>query len=328
MSKFFKDLPSNMEQYNPEAIPKKWHREETFDEDGKLHSYNDLPTKLKLKSARETSLLFDETPEDVYEFRWYNHGSLYRSGNRPPVIRITKTTYSTLNEERNFHSYNGQPANIKSSTLLGHQFYSATWCKNGKAHRKNYLPADIAYNREGILEIETYAVDGVLHRNNSLPCGITLNSKTWMVRGIMHNSEGYADALYDTDFYNWILYGVDVTEEGFLEIKKLSETTNIPLWVSFLFSLEFINQEHLKPFMNSDGKWETTLTPSWILNCWNITESMVEHKNDELEISGKLNYRFPNLERNPVFFTALTRVIQFEENEALLRTNQAKESYV
>jgi hypothetical protein len=326
MSKFFKSLPENLEQYNPEAIPKEWHGEKTFDEEGKLHSYNDLPIKVKTDQVMENNfLLEDETKEEADEFRWYKHGKLYREGNKPPVIQVTESSYATLNEDQEYHSYEGKPANIITPNRV--HSYLISWWYYGKYHRKGNLPADIVCDTNGSIEIESYYTHGVAHRENNLPCYVTPNSKAWMVQGIRHNSEGPGEVTHDTNSYNWILYGVDVTKKAFTEIKALSNTTNMPIWGAFLLSLELVTQDHLKPFMNSDGKWETSLPSSWILNCWNITENTVTNRSDELEVSGDLNHLFPNLERNPIFFTALTRVLQFEENESKLRAVQVKEKH-
>jgi hypothetical protein len=340
MAKFFANLPAILEPFNPEAIPLSWYVSSIPDnyyedhEGEKLHSVNDLPIVMDEVPDLKTLLPSGIVAGQCQEFHWYDKGKIRRPGDNPPVIRVTEYAYTTLDENGDLHSYNDMPASFTKlqNNIYGNATYDLEWLEHGKPHRENDLPAKVIFNNEGYddgeIDFESYWSHGTVHRSNSLPCEVAPEFETWAVQGIIHNAEGYAEALHDIDCYEWALYGVRLSEEAFLEIRTLSNKANMPIWAAFLFSLEVITQTHLNAFMNSDGKWETNLPTSWILNFWNVTEKVFESKIDDLRISGSNTNRWFDLNRNNVLFTTFLRVLQSEENDALLRTNQGEESYV
>lgn len=125
-------------------------KEETFDENGKLHSYDDLPA---VKFARTE--------------KWYKHGFLHRE-NKPAIITSkTKVWYEngeyikeedakkniiTLNRDNELHSFNDEPSFISKDGK------TKKWHQNNDLHRDGDKPAYIT-------PTETkYYKNGELHR--------------------------------------------------------------------------------------------------------------------------------------------------------------------
>lgn len=320
MSKFFKNLPAILEPFNPVGIPEEWHGEKTFDENGLPHSFNDLPIKFKAQPVTRNSLTDEGEWLEVYEFRWYNHGRISRSGGKPPVIRVVDNSYSTLNEQMNLHSYNDQPAYFLILEDEGLNYY-LDWFDEGSSHRDNDLPLSIIVDGEGNLEFESYGIHGLPHRGNNLPAEIGPASKTWLVQGVMHNIEGYAEILYP-DSYSWVLYGVDVPEGVFNQFKAARDKTNMPAWVAFLLVLEIITEEHLMAFMDSNGNWNANVPVSWLLTCWKLTEEVFEHKLGKL--LNQSSFKIFDLSPDEALFVSFLSVVKFEEKEASLRATQKK----
>jgi hypothetical protein len=321
MLKFFTNLPDSLEQYNPEVIPKEWHREETFDKEGRLHSFDDLPMLTKNKNAAMSYSY--NSGLNIYEFCWYNHGKLYRSGNRPAIIRVSENFYKTYNSQGSFHSYNGMPATFHA---LEDGVFSLDWYADGKNHRDgDDLPLSIIVDSTGYLEHESYGLHGILHRGNNLPAETNFDTQTWIVQGRMHNSEGYAQLFYPDD-YTWALYGLEVSESIFNQIKTMPATANLPIWVSFLRTLDIISQEQVNAFISSDGKWDTNIPNSWLLNCWNVTSIFFEKKITRLAKRGIVSVFYTD--KNESLYSAFLAVIKSEENDALLRVSQGEKSYV
>jgi hypothetical protein len=313
MSKFFTNLPSNLEQYNPEAIPEEWYREETFDAEGKLHSFDDLPIATKSEMNALDFYLPDGSKQKLYEFHWYDHGKSYRSQNRPPIIRVCDNFYATFNAQGNLHSYNGMPATFQA---LEDGVFSLDWYDDGKSHRDGDLPLSIIVDSTGNVEYESYGLHGVPHRGNNLPADSNAFSKIWLVQGAMHNSESYASLLYP-DEYTWALYGLEVSESIFNQIKTMCNKTGVPIWVSFLLVLEIISQEHVNAFIGSDGMWEADVPTSWLLNCWEITDGFFENKITELTSHKTVNVIYNNEDQS--LFTMFLIIIASEEKDASLR---------
>jgi hypothetical protein len=285
MVKFFPTMPAILELFNPDAPTKAWFGKKTFDENGELHSYNDMPIYSYEGIQRKGILKFKPSlplalkPWQAVWFSWYSHGKLYREGNKPARIQIMGKQYSAYDSEHNLHSYNGMPAKI---TLEDNdKEFRLEWFDHGLEHREGDLPSSVMYDVEGVFGLEMYKKHGVEHRNNNLPSRITAFSKTWTVEGYLHSITG-ASYIDDRETKNmWALYGITFSKTKFDQIKAAANKNMIPAWAAFLLTFNLITQDHLIPFVDDEGKWNTLLPTSWVLHCWGITEETFQGKEKE-----------------------------------------------
>lgn len=340
MVKFFTDVPAVLDRYNPEAIPVEWYAnpdsyDDEDEEDQKirdgyveeiLHSYHDLPIVVSRIPNLKTLLPSGIDEDGDHEFHWYDDGKISRPGDNPSIIKAMGNLYSTLDENGDLHSYNGMPA---SFAVVGNsETYLLDWYEHGKLHRENDLPSTITFNNKGSVEVESYWYKGNPHRSSNLPCEITPDSETWMVKGVMHNAESYADAMYDMDVFQWALYGTRLSEEAFTQIRTLSDETRMPIWVAFLVSFRVISSDHVNVFMNSDKKWETDVPVSWILNCWNINKEMFESKVEELKNVDNATSRFYDFKKVKIHYESFMQVLKSEAKDAVGQATQVEGSHV
>lgn len=312
MPKFFTNLSDSLDAFNPE-IPEEWYGEETFDEEGLRHSFNDLPMVFRTWHGAEThgSALEENV---IQEFRWYSHGKLYRAAGKPVIVMIAGRTYSTLDETKRSHSYNGQPSQFFFSNT--EKTLIVSWHKNGIIHRKGDLPASIYFNVDGKITCKYYSLNGLQHRGNSLPCEETIDNKAWMVNGVLHNTTGPADISTGLNGYVYALYGIEVPPKLFKKIIKLNEEWDAPLWVVFLLMLKVINYEQTTIFEDKNGSWNPQIPMSWILHAWNLTASSFEEK---IEECGEQNLKiaFYSYPTAITHFQDFLNIIEFEEKDAL-----------
>jgi hypothetical protein len=267
--KYFENIPEGFEQYNPEAIPEGWHaNENTFDDDGLFHSFDDEPLVSKYTKHKKS-----------YFYTWYSHGKVERENSKPVNVSVKENTYSTYNENMQLHSYNDEPAII--SFLPYNNEFKFLWCKNGETHRDNDKPAIITVTAGETSYV--YYLDGLRHRDNHLPAVIKHEYEVCLVQGILHNTEGHASmGLYSNlssrGIYDWGLYGVIMPESVFNEIKFLQKKTNLPLWASFLSVLGLVEENYLESSMQSDGKWNSGIPASWYFKALGITDENFRKK--------------------------------------------------
>jgi hypothetical protein len=323
MVKFFPTMPAILESFNPEAPTEEWFGEKTFDENGELHSYNDVPIysydglHKKGMPNFKPDLPFSLKLWQAVSYSWYSHGKLHREGNKPVRIKIVGEKYSTYDSEDNLHSYNDKPAVVSLEDNAGKDF-RLVWFEHGVEHRENDSPATIVCSIEGNLDIEIYKTHGVIHRSNNLPARITPYSQAWKVEGCYHNLIGASYVANDGNVRKaiWSLYGMEISETSFNQIKTISDDTNIPYWAVFLLTFDFIAPEHLNSFISKEGKWNTLLPSSWILRFWNITETFFNNK--ALEKGWSFNTT-----KNR--FHSFIAIVASEENDAALKHATTKE---
>lgn len=327
MVKLFPNLPASLAFSSPEVPPAEWYGEYTFDENELLHSYNDLPMMVDSvldPKARRSDKHFSATLQvtSTYEFRWYSHGKIFRSENKPPIVKVSANMYSTYNEYRLLHSYDGKPSRVE---VTDDDSFSGDWHKDGELHKDEGSPATVICDASGKIRLESYMVNGIGHRGNGMPSETNPGVKTWMVEGVLHNSFGpaeeYEDLTKGPNLYTWSLYGAEITETVFLDIKELSNKTGSPLWAAFMFRLKIITLEHLAVFMNTEGEWESTAPVSWVLRAWNINAEKFSEKMDKSEDIEFAYYDGDSEERFRIFM----KVIKSDEKDALTRATQNKE---
>jgi hypothetical protein len=294
MSKHFGTFPPEFEQYDPEKVLIGGSKiKQTFDENGKLHSFNDVPSFMGKKKGFHTS---------SYSFEWHFHGELFRENGNPPRIEFSNNSYTTYDENRTIHSYNDQPAMIESysngNTLL-------SWGSHGLVHRENDLPAVIKVSIPEINEgVKTYSVENIYkfnslqHRGHGLPAVEREGSSVWMVHGVHHNAQGRAifhKALEASNFrtQDWGLYGFRMLKTHFSKIKKLETSKQIPLWVAVLLFFDFINEENLNLFKTKDNLWDSNIPVEWVLRAWGLTNETFTAKKKALA-SSRTYARFDN----------------------------------
>lgn len=322
MVKLFSNLPDSLTRFNPEAPPLNWYSLETYDDNKMRHSFNDLPIMVEsilnkrfLKAPQKLSPLLEVS--QMYEFRWYSHGVVSRPDNKPPIIIVGANFYRTYNEKRRLHAYNGNPSEIE---LLKDGKFVVSWHENGQFHRDDDLPASIEYLASGDVEVESYMINGEGHRNNGLPAEVGQVIKTWLVEGTLHNPNGFAEEYFDTfqgsNTLTWSLYGVELTEAIFDEIKEFCNNTGAPLWVSFMLRLKMITSEHLSVFMDSNNKWESITPAVWVLRTWGVTDEKFSDKIEEALTNKDIEFAQYN-DNDKTRFQVFVDVIKSDEKDAL-----------
>jgi hypothetical protein len=298
VTKIFPTLPNNLEQFNPELLPQRPENDgRTFDEDGKLHSYDDKP--IFISSGK-------------IQLSWYSHGKKHREGNKPVSITFDADLdeYITYDENDKAHSYNGMPSSISYDRQLNS--LDLTWHNHGLIHRDNDQPASIwsspyEYSEE-------YYQNDFLHRDNSLPAVVQKKSKRWFVYDLLHNSEGVANIMSESTRYpNGIaeggLYGVVLPEEKFYEIKAFSKENNVPLWLPFFLTLGIVDAENVNMLRDSDtGKLDISLPIKWYIHLWGITDELFYLKLEKLDNI----YFYSRLNSSKPLFNLL-KIVQHEE---------------
>ena len=259
-------MPEEFEQYNPVVPPEEWYSSgSTYDENKLLHSFNDNPVLAEYSSHDKS-----------HTYTWYSHGKIAREDKKPAIVRVKINRYSTHDANMKFHSYNDEPAIVRF--FPEDNMLKFSWCKNGKTHRDNDKPAIITIDSRGTSY--AYHIDGNPHRDNGMPAIVEPACKTWLVKGVLHNTEGFASLSFFLDFpdikpegvQSWGLYNILMPENIFNEIKSFQKRTNFPLWVSFLSVLGFADLKSLESFTLSDGKWNYGIPASWYLHALGVTD--------------------------------------------------------
>lgn len=113
--------------------------EETKDDKGNLHSFDDKP-----------AFILKNPITDVTIYQWYNHGKIERNSNKPAIIYKHKiknlTSVKTFDEEEKPHSFNGEPYSIQTFKFLGVLpcFSIKTWYLKNEFIRQNKKPPIVA----------------------------------------------------------------------------------------------------------------------------------------------------------------------------------------
>lgn len=327
MTKFFKSMPSHLEQYNPDEVffddsninktyESGWEVVKTFDENGLLHSYNDVPSLSRRDDVAK-------------EFQWHSHGELYREDNKPVYVSFINDNYYATYDEKGAHCFNDMPSIV--------QFYKAfscriTWSEGANKHRENDLPAIIAWkkvisdiNAARHITNESYYEHGKRHRKHGKPAEVNPNMPMWMVQGVLHNSNSFALStnknMSKRVIKTWSLYGVVMPEQFFNTIKTFNTSTNvplnIPLWVAFLYRLKLIDMKTIRLFVNEENLWSPDVPIAWLIQALGLTDEMfVSRINFLKEKEGNIYF----LSKNPISETSLDdflNVIKSEEEDAL-----------
>lgn len=279
MVKLFPTIPEPFRYLVPDAPfyveYDNWDLKATFDEDGLLHSYNDIPMRMNYPARLGTGIW-----ENCMEFNWYSHGRISRGEGLSPHIMISPNAYSTSDGDKYLQSYGGMPSRIATSLEGTH--FSFDWHKDGYQHRDDGLPASVIYDLEGNLYREIFYVNDLQHRSYSLPSDDSETCKEWRVQGVLHNTLGSAVRFIDKSG-NMNAHGIEISETDFNAIKSLASHKRMPLYISFLVNMKITTLEHLDAFMDDAGAWKTSIPLDWVLRALNVTDEIFDEKTKEAE---------------------------------------------
>jgi hypothetical protein len=271
MPKLFRNICDGFTPYNPEDDFTHLKDGETFDENGLLHSYNDLPSQV----------FVDPEEYDARTFLWHSHGTLYRENNKPVVIIYDKTSYSTLNEDMVYHSFNENPSRISYNEYEDMLFVS--YYENDGLHRENGLPAQLFFTKAGCEEVKFYE-NNKLHRLNDLPASYdgSEDKKEWAINAYRHRENGPAITYPVTspNIDKWILFDVRISETQFTAIKKSQKEKDIPLWLAFLYVLKIVEEVNVNFFIENNLHNELPL--EWNLRNLGVTDEVFKQAIIEL----------------------------------------------
>lgn len=275
MTKLFTGLPPEIEHYNPDEKWEDFHLERredaplnTFDEEGKLHSFNDFPSSIEY-SAGWVAL------------NWHSHGKLFREG-KPFQISLLKDPdarnafkvyeYVTTGDDGRLQSYGAAPAYISQNVNDFITVY-LEWSQDSEADFAKDVPKIIRF-RKGSPELQ-YFIGPTLHRGNDLPAIVSKHHRKWLVLGNLHRETGASlirQKTHEDENSEWFLYGISVSEKRFNRIKYFQKKHSAPFWVAFLHEVKLANKESLKPFMDRKNQWNTVLPDAWVVKALGITE--------------------------------------------------------
>jgi hypothetical protein len=301
--KFFKRLPPAFEQFNPEAVTAyRLPYENTVDEQGLLHSFNDEPATVAYSATSQLVLT------------WYHHGQISRPNNKPCRIVCTKDFYSTLNANNEVHSYAGNPSSIRRSNSDSN--FSFDWRENGELHREEDLPANIIWADGKILTVR-YAKNGKGHRDNGRPAAISTYSKVWLTCGQLHNRHGFAldekDNTTHASRLKYGLYGVKLQKETFKKVKAYHSAKEVPLWAAFLYELGLLTDDMMLSLKGNTSILDYSVPTSWKLRSLGVTnekfKKAVADKYKGQDGFGFYRMEFPELMQ----LDALVNVVEYEE---------------
>lgn len=273
MSRFFKKFPKTLEQYNPELLNLD-SASETFDKEGHLHSFDDIP-----------ALTIDRSLGKKQAY-WYSHGQPYRANDKPVSIYCDDNYYyRTNNDQKLMQTYGDKPSYIEFSNnrLL------LTWTDKGTLHRTGDLPAEVIWRTFDSTEFfylsdENYIENGEKHRGGNLPASSTDTSQDWYVRDVAHNTQDASHTLVNDDksvTQLWTLYGVGVSKKVFDAFKQVEQDNNVPSWVAFLVFFEVLQQKDLEALCDNTGSWDSNLPLPWVLRSLGLTNDIFLKKFDK-----------------------------------------------
>jgi hypothetical protein len=147
MTKFFTNLPDNLEQYNPTVPLEKRYWKETFEsscatlnDSGRLHSYDGKPSRISFSKA-----------QNMFQLIWHKNGKIHREGDLPATIRYQA-----------------------DGKLIHEEYYI-----NGFEHRGNGLPCEISPGSNA------WMIHGVLHNpSGAADINIELNIRSYGLYGV------------------------------------------------------------------------------------------------------------------------------------------------
>lgn len=300
MPKLFKNICAEFDQYNPEDDFTHLEDGETFDEDGLLHSFDDLPSQVSSSEYEGNRF-----------FLWHSHGKLFRGNDKPVSITYGDNAYSTINANHSFQSYGGKPSRIaydKNNKMIFASFY-----KEDGLHRENGLPAQLIFHKTGCLETKFYE-NNRMHRDGGLPALFTGleeldGTKQWVIKGYKHREDGPA-ILYPTTASNrdkWFLFDIQVSETQFAAVKNVQKEKDIPLWLAFLSILKIVEEVQMNFFLESNLHNELSL--EWSLKSLGVTDELFKQSIIELRKTQDINYETVKT------LTALIAITKFYEQK-------------
>jgi hypothetical protein len=268
MIKWFQSLPAVLEQYNPEDKFNSFNELETFDENGKYHSYNDEPSLVVYDGNGKL-------------FCWHSHGEIFREDDKPASIRVSPVFYRTYDANNNLHSYDGMPSVINIIRYSLTKTITAGWLEHGIFHRTGDLPAEITtyqVHGQGSNQVEkpeeSYFEHGVFHRANNKPARKREHGDEWHVLGHLHNDKGIAIGLannHESVDNEWALFGVRLTQEDYQQIKSFQHRRRAPLWLSFLYVIGLVDYTQVTFVLNKTNNFEA-LPINWVLHMLGLTD--------------------------------------------------------
>jgi hypothetical protein len=299
MAKLFPNMPPALEEYNPEDVFSDYTKDsKTFDENGKLHSYDDIPSTVEIETTGFKIIV------------WHSHGKIYRE-NKPSYVILDADSFRTYDNEYELHSFNDMPSLIdvdKGQTTL-------TWHNHGVNERQGDLPAIIRANQEQILQYSHYE-QGKIHRANNQPASFSNSIESWYVKGENHNAEGHSSIMKSKNqnpedtYQTWHLYNVQLQETAFNSIKTFEIEKRVPIWVAFLYELDVIRDTEISLFLKETGVWDETFPMTWVLKSWGITAENYSKKIMDLY------YHDSRIANNQTYFSlkSFLEIAEFERN--------------
>jgi hypothetical protein len=298
MVKFFRTMPPMLEQYNPEDTFADYTSDYvTCDEDGYLQSYDDKPSSVVNIPSTDTRAM-----------TWHSRNKVCRE-KESPHLNMSPSKFLTHDDNGLLHSFNGMP----SKTKCGQSIVWLEWHNHGGLHRDAGLPAAICANKDKILE-SSYYEDGKLHRGDNQPADVSLQSSLWYVKGWQHNAKGYSEINKGSGtrlaplYKAWHLYDIRLSEEKFNSVKAFETEKGVPLWVAFLWKLDFIHDDELSLFLNESGAWDGVFPINWVLKCWGITDEVFKAKVKELYVMEDRDFG------SIAYLDALLEISEFEKS--------------
>lgn len=280
MSKLFRELPTEIEMYNPDEQWESFNLNkfstsslsgdttiETYDDDNLLHSYDDYPAIIEYGTNHNTLV-------------WYKHGVVFREENKPAIIELSKMEvdgaliiyeYATLDFDSNRQTYGDFPSYI-SLNLENFTTVFFKWHQKNELSRSGDLPAVITYRRDSRSEV--YYLNGLYHRDNGLPAVINNTERTCFVLDKEHREDGPAQIEMHSigQIRTWYLYGHNLKNKTYNQIKLYQDTHKVPIWISFIRELDLVTDSGLQMFMDKDNCWNSLLPPLWIFKALGVNE--------------------------------------------------------
>jgi hypothetical protein len=266
MPKVFRNMPKELEQYNPKDEFSFLTEQATFDEKGRYHSYNDQPSLVE----------FVQLDDGVKKIYWHSHGVLHREGNKPPYICIDKSSYITHDANKEVRSFGDLPSVIFYNRYT--EDHTVSWNISEVLHREGN-PAEICVNKFGV-RTETWYEKGIIHRGDGLPAIIDPLKNEWFVKGFRHNENGYSYRYEPTSdvksYFEWNLYDIEISEKSFVTLKAFQKEKDVPLWLAFLHEFKIIEDSQVDFFLKEDCYENLPL--DWALRSLGVTDKVFNHK--------------------------------------------------
>jgi hypothetical protein len=269
IAKCFVSMPSELEQYNPDALKlddncDEWFQE-VLDENEEQHSYDGKPSNIQKVNKSNSMQAF-----------WHSHGELIRC-----AYMVPNESFATSDSKDQLHSYDDAPAEIRY--VSHYNEFELKWRNHGVIHRENDLPALVRWNKpEGHAKAryeEYYYVNGELHREDAKPAIDGLIKKEWFVYGGLHKVDGpaclFTKKAPGRSKRQWGLYGLEMEKRTFDSVLTYQYKTKVPLWVALLYIIGVVTEDKISVFQNESGTWDLTVPLTWVLHLWNVNDDIL-----------------------------------------------------